>query len=660
MNGIKKANEILLVVLLGVVLLSSCSTYPKHASLRNADLPELVPLRDFFINIDSNFGYRVSPDGKKIAWIAVKNRRLTIYFKSIGKDDIRIIDSHSPQNIYEFRWAQDSRMILYPQDHEGNEDFHIFLVDTENPSQRPVDLTPFEKTRARIHRIIRSDLEHVLIVHNRRDKHINDLYRINLNTYTQTLIALNPGDVFAWITDNEGNLRARIRKDAFKKHILEILLPRQNTWTKLIAWEMDEIVSVVGFTNDNKGIWLVSNRGRDHAALVKLNIQTGKEHIIYDDPQVDIERIEFSDLTNRPLLAVSYPDYQKLVFFDPELEDDLEPLKEQGRASRKIISMDNRERILTLCLYSDKGVDYYLLDRDTHKKVLLNRHSIAPYAESLSTMKPVSFQSRDGLTIHGYLTLPKGTSGKGLPMILFVHGGPWARDYWSYREHVQFLANRGYAVLQINYRGSIGYGKAFKEAAIGEFAGKMHDDLIDGVQWAISEGVADPRKIGIFGGSYGGYATLVGLTFTPDTFACGIDIVGMSNLVSMLKTSPLYWKLSMDMLYKYVGNPDDPEDRREMEAKSPLFRVDQIKKPLLIAHGGNDPRVKQAESDQIVAALRKEGKAVEFLLFPDEGHGIRHWKNRLILYRQMEDFLAEHLGGRSAGFDYYELGLLFF
>lgn len=656
----KKESQILVVLILWGMLFSSCSIAPQHSTLRNSDLPDLIPLRALFINIDSNFGYRVSPDGQKIAWLAVKNRRATIYFRTIGKDNIKIIDTHSPRNIYTFSWVQDSRRILYPQDQEGNENYHIYLVDTNYPDKRPVDLTPFEETRARIHRIIRPDPEHILITHNRRDKRFFDLYRIDLKTRQQVMVAQNPGDVLAWITDDEGNLRARVRKEATEKRILEFFLPSQNIWKNTITWNMDDSVGVIGFSRDKKGLWLTSNRGRDRIALVRLDIETGTENLIYEDPQVDVQTVIRSYLTKKPLLAMSYPNYPKIHFFDSELKADLNLFQQQGKVGLNIMSWDNQERLLTLSVYTDKGVDYYLFDWNNRKKVLLDRHAIFPYANSLSIMQPISLKSRDGLALHGYLTLPKGTSGKKLPLVLYVHGGPWSRDYWGYGSTVQFLANRGYAVLQINYRGSTGYGRAFTEAAVGEFAGKMHNDLIDGVQWAIQKGIADPQKIGIYGGSYGGYATLVGLTFTPDTFACGVDIVGVSNLVSLLESVPKYWKPWMPYWYKYVGNPNNPEDRRSMEAKSPLFRVAQIKRPLLIAQGGNDPRVKQKESDQIVSALRETGKEVEYILFPDEGHGFRHWKNRLVFYRKVEDFLAEHLGGRSAGFDYYELGLIIF
>ena len=364
-----------------------------------------------------------------------------------------------------------------------------------------------------------------------------------------------------------------------------------------------------------------------------------------------------SQITKAPLIAASFPDYPKLHFFDPTVEADAMVLRDQTPMGMRIQSADHDERIVTVATYTDKGSAHHLYFRDTQKKVLLSSDPIFRYRDVLATMKPISYKSRDGLKIHGYLTTLNGTFGKPVPMVLFVHGGPWVRDYWGYRSTAQFLANRGYAVLQINYRGSTGYGRTFKEAAKGEFAGKMHTDLIDGVRWAISQGIADPDKIAIYGHSYGGYAALVGLTFTPDVFACGVDVVGISNLISFTKAVPKYWKIWMPYWYRYVGNPNKPEDRRKMKSKSPLFHVDRIKRPLLIVQGENDPRVKRQESDQIVAALNKAGKTVEYILFEDEGHSIRNWQNRLIFYRRLEDFFAEHLGGMSAGFDLYELGI---
>ncbi|UCD81870.1 MAG: S9 family peptidase, partial [Desulfobacterales bacterium] len=560
------------VVFLGIMI-SGCATAPKHPSLQQADLPDLIPVRKFFLSGKSNSDYKVSPDGKKLAWFAPKKFRRTILFKTIGENDTKAIDTHSRRSIYNHHWLQDSRRLLYMQDQEGNENHHIYLVDTMHPNQEPVNLTPFTDTRAGIHQIIRSDPDHILIVHNRRDKTVFDLYRINLKDYRHTMLAQNPGDVVAWITDPEGDLRARVRKIQTETLVLELYDPLQQTCKALINWDFNDSVRILGFTPDDHGMWLLSNRGRDRVCLVRLDLETGKEHIIYEDPEVDVEGVVISDLTKEPILAFSYPDYPKMHFFDSKLEAEFRDLDQKKPVGFSFKSMDIKERRFTYSLYSDKGVEHYLFDRDTAEKRLLGKSPIAKYADALSTVQPVSLKSRDGFDLHGYLALPHGTSGQRLPMVLLVHGGPWNRDWWGYNSIVQFLVNRGYAVLQINYRGSRGYGRAFMEAAVDEFAGKMHTDLIDGVQWAIAKGIADPDRIAIAGGSYGGYATLVGLTFTPDTFACGVDVFGPSNLVSLLENFPEYWKPWMPFWYKYVGNPANPEDRRKMEAKSPLFRV---------------------------------------------------------------------------------------
>ena len=653
----KKTHSIIVALLFIALAIVGCATAPEHSSLQHDNLPGLIPIRDLFINIDSQLGYRLSPDGKKIGWMAVKKRRVTIFFKTIGESDVKVINTHSPRSIFGFHWAQDSQRMLYHQDREGNENSHVYLVDTRHPERKPVDLTPFDETKARIHKILRTDPENVLIEHNQRDKAVYDLYCVNLNTLELTQIAKNPGGVFSWITDDNGNLRARMRKTAQEDRILEVLNPSEKSWEKIIMWAMEDWVNYLSFTKDNKSMWLLSNRNRDRMGLVHFDLESGKEILIYEDPKVDLGPVIISYLTKKPIVAISYPDYPKFHFFDEESKKDFMIFRKSGPVGLRLMSTDNSERLVTLSVYTDKTVEYYLFKRDTKEKALLSRHPISSYEEALSTVQPISFNSRDGLTIHGYLTIPKGSSGQNLPMVVLVHGGPWYRDYWGYKDRVQFLANRGYAVLQINYRGSTGYGRVFREAAVGEFAGKMHTDLIDGVQWAIRKGIADPQKIGVYGHSYGGYATLVGLTFTPETFACGVDAVGPSNLVTLLESVPKYWKHWMGYWYKYVGTPKNPEDRREMEEKSPLFRVSGIKRPLLIAQGGNDPRVKKKESDQIVSAMREAGKEVEYLLFSDEGHSFTHWKNRLVFYRKVEDFLAKHLGGRSAGFDLYELAL---
>jgi dipeptidyl aminopeptidase/acylaminoacyl peptidase len=463
------------------------------------------------------------------------------------------------------------------------------------------------------------------------------------------MIAQNPGDVSRWITDIEGNLRTRIRKLDEDKRILEVLLPEQENWKESLSWEGDRI-KVLALDKENTGFWLLSDRGRDKFALAHFNIDTGEEQLIYENPLVDISGVILSNTSREPLFAVSDPDYQKLHFFQPEMKDAFGVLYEKGEMSLKITSKDDQNQFFTILANTDHGSHYYLFNSRTKEKQLLGSKKITKYTASLSAMKPISFKSRDKLNIHGYLTVPKGTSGKKLPMVLLVHGGPWNRDRWGYNPMVQFLANRGYAVLQINFLGSSGYGHKFLEAGAGEWAGKMHDDLIDGVRWAIDEDVSDPEKIAIMGSSYGGYAALVGLAFTPDTFACGIDLFGPSNLVTLLESTPEYWKFSMSMKYRHIGNPNNPEDRRTMEAKSPLFHVDKIKKPLLIVQGGKDVRVTLKESEQIVAAVRKSG--MKYIFFDNEGHGIRSWSNMLHFLSKLESFLAKHLGGRKAFFKY--------
>ncbi len=419
-------------------------------------------------------------------------------------------------------------------------------------------------------------------------------------------------------------------------------------------------MDIVRFAADDQGIWLRSNRRRDRIALVRMHGETGEETLMYADPRVDVEAVLFSRVRHKPLMAFSYPDYQNIHFFDTALHSDLLAFLQHEPTGLGIISVDDQERLFTIQTFTPTGTAYYLYNRETHQKTLLGQHPIAAYASALSPVQPIMFTSRDGWEIHGYLTVPQGTSGTHLPMVLLVHGGPWNRDYWGYNSLVQLLANRGYAVLQINFRGSTGYGRAFTEAAIGEFAGKMQADLLDAVHWAITTNIADPHHIAIVGSSYGGYATLVGLSFTPEVFACGVDIAGISNLVTFVESTPIYWKNWMDKWHRYVGHPSRPDDRRRMEAQSPLFRAEQIQRPLLIVHGTEDSRVKLGQSEHIVTVLQQAGKEVEYVPLAGEGHRISHWRNWLTVYRKVEDFLAKCLGGRSRGFDLfqvYQLGL---
>lgn len=652
------ARSLLVPVALCVLLGQGCATAPTHPALQDAPLPRLIPLRDFFLNVEANFNYQVSPDGRKVAWLGIKDRRATVFFRSIDSGEVRIIDSHSPRSLQHFVWLQDSRRMLLLQDRLGDENHHLYLADTGRPDARPADLTPYPGTKARIHRVIKTDPHGVLIELNRRDPTEFDLYRLSPDTGALALIAQNPGDVGEWISDLHGNLRARVRQLPTQRWQLEI--NEVSAWRPLIDWNFDDNVRVLGFTPDDRGLWLLSNRGRDRTSLVRLDLQSGEERCVYEDPGgADLGSVIVSEVTQRPVAAFAMRDYPAEHFFDEIARSELAGLVRPQPSGLRVVSASRDERQLVVAVYTDRTITHYLFDRDRGRQQVLGQHPLSHHADALAPMEPIRFTSRDGLTLHGYLIRPPGITRR-LPMVLNVHGGPWGRDAWGLDRNAQFLANRGYAVLQVNFRGSAGYGKAFMEAGVGEFAGKMHTDLLDAVQWAIDTGIADPERVCIYGESYGGYATLVGLTFTPEVFACGVDVVGPSNLVTLAESAPGYWKTWLPFLHKYIGDPANPRDRAEMERRSPLFRVDQVRRPLLIVQGANDPRVKQRESDQMVAALRRAGKDVEYLLFADEGHGVTHWANRLRFYRRLEDFLAQHLGGRSAGFDYYELGLVLF
>ena len=640
------------LVILFALTMIGCAVKPTHESLKETDLPRLIPVRDFVANTGYNGHYRISPDGKRLAWKAVAGTREEIFVRTLGKDD-----SHSlgfGAQGYSFVWAQDSRHLLFIKDAGGNENFHLFRVDAEQPGQQPVDITPLANTRVGIQQIIADDPAHILVIHNGRDKAVFDLYKLNLDTGDMSLVYQNDGQIIRMITDRHGRLRARIRQDENRRY-LELPAHNDKSWFILTNWSQDDDVRVLKFSADGTHIHMLSNRGRDKTALVRLDVATGTETVVYAHPEVDVNHVQISPTTLEPVLAYTQPDYPHVEALDPALRELLAGFSDHKPAGIYVSSVDDAQQRVTVDVNDDREVSYYLLDLRHKTTTLLGKNYSADYADALASMTPVRFQSRDGLPLNGYLTLPV-TTKRPLPMVLLVHGGPFGRYIWQYNRQAQFLANRGYAVLQVNYRGSSGYGRHFMQAAYGEFAGKMQDDLIDGVNWAVKEGIADPQHIAIEGGSYGGYATLVGLTMTPEVFACGIDIVGPSDLESLSRDFPAYWKPFMYRWRQAVGDPENPADRERMRTKSPLYHADKTQNPVLIVQGANDVRVQRNQADRMVDALRAAGKPVDYLVLSGEGHRIRHWKNRLTLYRKTEDFLASCLGGRSSGFDYYQLG----
>jgi dipeptidyl aminopeptidase/acylaminoacyl peptidase len=631
----------------------------RHQALINSALPKLLPVREFVANTDYNGGYTVSPDGKKLAWIAVRGFGTAIFVKTIGQDNARSLSLIS----HNFRWAGDSRRLLLLKDRKGDENSHVWVLDTERPEEPAVDLTPFDNTHAEIQAVI-PDSSSIIVVHNHRDARSFDLYRTDIVSHTSTLVAENPGDVASWVVDNKGVLCGRIRYSG-DHNWLEI--KQGDAWRTIYSWKAKDTVEVLSVTADHQRMWLRSNHERDRVALLSISTTDGRETVFHEDPNVDVSEVGISRVTDKPMFAQFYPDYPHIEIFESDLRNALQAFRNKLMDELKqflgmeILSVDQREENFVLSAYDHSGKSYYLWNRKSGTDTLLGSDAMRRHAADLAPIRPIAFKSRDGLTLHGYLTLPQGVAPRHLPMVLLVHGGPFARnlwadpDFWPDATRVQFLANRGYAVLQINYRGSTGYGRKFYEAAIGEFAGTMQLDLLDATDWAIREGVADPDHIAIMGASYGGYATLFALTQSPKTFACGVDIFGPSDLVSLLEKFPPYWQSILPVWRRFVGDPTSAEVRRQLTDKSPLKNAAKVERPLLIIQGTGDVRSAADQSDNMVAALRAAGKPVEYMRISGMGHGSTYWPHNLRIYRKTEDFLSECLGGRSSGFDYYEL-----
>ena len=556
-------------------------------------------------------------------------------------DSAKAITHDAQRGIMHFVWTRDSRYVLFEQDRDGDENFHLFRADPLRPDAKAVDLTPMAGVRAEVIDLPRGRPGEAIVAINGRDKRYFDAYRLDLETGELQLLEENPGDVDTWHVDSHGEIRACTAQVGTKTEI-RARDSASGPFRTLATYTDEESPSVHGFSADGTYLYFSSARDANAERLVKFDLKTGKERLIDADPDYDLSEVLISDRTKQ-LLGVAY-NKDRLIYkpFDKQFAQDLEILGKlhDGEILFRSSTDDEQKWIIAYNSPTDPGATY-LYDRATGQAQFLYRPRPWLSHEGLADMQPISFSSRDGLTIHGYLTLPKGVAAENLPTVLVVHGGPWARDTWGYDPEVQFLANRGFAVLQINYRGSTGYGKQFLNAGNREWGGKMLDDLIDGADWIVRQGIADKNRLGIYGGSYGGYATLCALAFRPKVFACGVDYVGVSNLSTFMNTIPPYWETFRELMYKRVGNPKI--DHELLRARSPLFAADKIEAPLFVAQGYNDPRVNHAEAEQIVHALKANGKPVEYLLKMDEGHGFENPENRLDFYEKMEAFLEKHL-----------------
>jgi dipeptidyl aminopeptidase/acylaminoacyl peptidase len=646
-----------LICLCAVV--AACSAPAEHPALRDAELAPLIPTHRFAYQGDVVRGYQLSPDGRRLAWIGPFLMRSRLYVRDNESSDTRRYRIGS----YGYRWTPDGRRILYMTDTSGAENTRVYMIELEGREGDVVDLTPYAGVKARIHQFVDGKPNQVLVFHNRRDRRVSDLYLIDLDTREETMVSQNPGDAVGAVTTAQGRvLRWQRSADALRP--AEEKGAPLTVRKRLLVENPGETFRVLGRSRDGRFAWALSSRGRDRVALVAAHPTLGWEKIVFEDPHVDVSRVDMSYVTGDPLIAYAEPGYPRYEILDPQLREDLAALvAAQGGPpfGLEIVSRDGAEKHLVVLIYTHAQQRYYLVDRTTRSYTLLAESLVDHFARSLAPMQPITIASRDGLQLHGYLTLPPGAPPKALPTVLVAHGGPWLRTSWGNplrsddAAYAQFLANRGYAVLQIDFRGSTGYGQGFLAAAVGEFGGRMQDDLHDAAAWAVNKGIADASRIAIMGWSYGGYAALVGLTMTPEVFACGISLNGPTDLATMIESFPPYWKVDLSMWHDYVGNPAVPEDRADMTSRSPLHHAGRLERPVLIVHGGNDVRVRAEQAERMVQALERKGKPVQYLFIPEMGHSMGYWAHRLAVLRRVERFLRECIGGRASRLEAFDL-----
>ena len=619
---------IVFVLLLGIV---SCKPALKTAPP--------IAMEDFFRNPEKS-GYRISPNGQMIIYRAPIAGRMNVFVQKLGDTTAVALTHETDRSIYDAFWESDDR-IIFTKDQGGDENTHVLSVKPDGGGL--IDHTPFEKVQASVIDILEDRPEELLIQNNKRNPQIFDVYLLNTTTGEITMVAENPGNITGWITDHDGKIRAALTSDGVNTSLL-YRDTENDKFRTVITTNFKETLSPVLFTFDNKSLYCLSNLGRDKTALVEFDPVTAKEiKVIYENPDVDISGLDYSKL--RKVLTVVYfeTDKPQKHFLDAEFEQIDSKIKSQIPNYTFQITRKSKDETKLLAYVTSDRYDggYFLYDVKSGEFKKLADFKPWLKEENMAEIKPVTYQSRDGQTIQGYLTLPKGYVAKNLPVVINPHGGPWARDSWGFNPEVQFLANNGYVVLQMNFRGSTGYGRKFWELSFKQWGRTMQDDISDGVKWLVDQGIADPKRVAIYGGSYGGYATLAGLTLSPELYAAGIDYVGISNIFTFMNSIPPYWEPYRKMLYEMVGDPKT--DSLMLAEVSPVFLVDKIKAPLFIAQGANDPRVNKAESEQMVEALKKRGIEVEYIVKDNEGHGFYNQENQFDFYRSMLAFLDKHL-----------------
>ncbi|QGG53012.1 S9 family peptidase [Lysinibacillus pakistanensis] len=593
-----------------------------------------------FMKSPGNFGYQLSPDGNYITFSSAWENRSNIFVKKMGDDSQPVrVSSSKDRDIAGSFWKDDT--LLYVKDKGGDENFHIYSTTFNGTEEK--DLTPYPNVTVGLLSSLQGVKDEILIMMNKEDATVFDVYKLNVKTGETTHVAKNPGNISNWLADRNGEVRVAVASDGVVGTVL-YRDSEKDEFKPFIELAAGDEVTPLAFSKDNKHIYATSNKGRDKVEVVKYDLE-GKEEVVMSNKDVDVTGVLYSAEQDKLLYGAYITDKPHYQFFDENFEKLFRKIQDKLGVHESELGINDYNKEMTKFIVSVSSDTvygkYYYYDSLTDK--LTELATLSPWlkSEELSEMHPISYKSRDGLTINGYLTLPKNKEAKNLPLIVNPHGGPWARDMWGFNPEVQLLANRGYAVLQVNFRSSTGYGKEFLQAGNKQWGLKIQDDITDGVQWAIDQGIADPKRIGIYGASFGGYATLAGITFTPDLYAAAVDYVGVSNIFTLLNTIPPYWETMREMFYERVGHPE--KDKELLTAASPVFHADKIKTPLFVAQGANDPRVNKAESDQIVEALRARGVDVEYMLKENEGHGFQNEENKIEFYNAMLKFLDSHL-----------------
>jgi dipeptidyl aminopeptidase/acylaminoacyl peptidase len=611
------------------------------------DAVPLVPREVLFGNPEK-VQPRISPDGNRLAYIAPVDGVLNVWVGEVGapEDTFKPVTNDSDRGIRAFFWGQDNARILYVQDAGGDENWRLY--DTELATGTTRDLTPFEGVQAQLIAEEKKFPTELLVGLNKENPQLHDVYHVDVETGELEMILKNPG-VIGFVADAEMRVRAGLqpRPDGGMNLVGRRPGATAEQWEVFLDVDSDDALGTapIGFTADGNSLYLLSSVDANASRLLRVDLNSGVATVLAEDPQYDVSGV-MSNPDTKEIQMVSFTKARtEHVVIDPSIADDMQAIQRIQPGDFTFLGRDHADRTWLIAFTVDDGpVAYYAWDRETKQATFLFHHQPALSDYTLTHMEPFSFTARDGLEIHGYLTFPPGVDRSDLPAVLMVHGGPWARDNWGFNAEAQWLANRGYVSVQVNFRGSTGYGKEFVNAGNRQWAAAMHDDLIDAVEHVVGKGWVDRKRVAISGGSFGGYAALVGATFTPDVFCCAVDVVGPSNLKTLIESIPPYWAPIVAQFHERVGNPETEADF--LWERSPLCKVDQIRIPILVAQGANDPRVKQAESEQIVGAMRDKGIDHVYLLFGDEGHGFAKPENRMKFFETAEQFLAKHLGGR--------------